>query len=82
MGGPVYEGLNMSIKPSWVVDKERGRRMEAKETVWLFGLHAVRDALVNPRREKIRLVVTKNAFDKLEEAILSSGVEPEIVDPR
>ncbi len=82
MGGPVYEGLNMSIKPSWVVDKERGRRMEAKETVWLFGLHAVRDALVNPRREKIRLVVTKNAFDKLEEAILSSGMEPEIVDPR
>lgn len=72
----------MATKPDWVVDKERGRKAEAKETVWLFGLHAVRDALGNPAREKLRLVVTKNAFDKLEEAIAGSGVEPEIVDPR
>ena len=72
----------MSMKPTWVVDKERNRRSEAKETVWLFGLHAVRDALVNPRREKLRLVVTKNAFDKLEEAITASGITPEIADPR
>ena len=69
-------------KPSWVVDKERNRRAEAKETVWLFGLHAVRDALANPAREKLRLVVTKNAFDKLEAAIAEAGIEPEIVDPR
>jgi 23S rRNA (guanosine2251-2'-O)-methyltransferase len=72
----------MSRKPDWVVDKERGRKAEARETVWLFGLHAVRDALVNPAREKLRLVVTKNAFDKLEEAIAASGIEPEVVDPR
>jgi 23S rRNA (guanosine2251-2'-O)-methyltransferase len=65
-----------------VVDKERGRKAEAKETVWLFGLHAVRDALVNPAREKLRLVVTKNAFDKLEEAVAEAGIAPEIVDPR
>ncbi|MFT4150532.1 MAG: 23S rRNA (guanosine(2251)-2'-O)-methyltransferase RlmB [Paracoccaceae bacterium] len=69
-------------KPAWVVDKERTRRIEAKETVWLFGLHAVRDALVNPRREKLRLVVTKNAADKLADAIAEAGVEPEISDPR
>ncbi len=72
----------MGMKPDWVVDKERGRKAEAKETVWLFGLHAVRDALMNPAREKLRLVVTKNAYDKLEEAITASGVEPEVVDPR
>lgn len=72
----------MAKKPDWVVDKERGRKAEAKETVWLFGLHAVRDALVNPAREKLRLVVTKNAFDKLEEAIAQAGIEPEVVDPR
>lgn len=71
-----------SRKPTWVIDKERARRAEAKETVWLFGLHAVRDALVNPAREKLRLVVTKNAADKLAEAIAASGMEPEIADPR
>jgi len=69
-------------KPAWVVDKERNRRAEAKETVWLFGLHAVRDALMNPRREKIRLVLTKNALDKLEEAVAFSGMAPELADPR
>ena len=69
-------------KPAWVVDKERGQKREARETVWLFGLHAVRDALENPRREKLRLVVTKNALDKLEAAVAASGMEPEVVDPR
>ena len=69
-------------KPTWVIDKERAKRAEAKETVWLFGIHAVRDALVNPAREKLRLVVTKNAADRLEAAIATSGMEPEIVDPR
>lgn len=69
-------------KPTWVVDKERAKRAEAKETVWLFGLHAVRDALLNPKREKIRLMVTRNALDKLADAVAASGLEPEIVDPR
>jgi 23S rRNA (guanosine2251-2'-O)-methyltransferase len=71
-----------SKKPTWIVDKERRAKAEAKETVWLFGLHAVRDALLNPAREKLRLVVTKNAFDKLEDAITASGMEPELTDPR
>jgi len=74
--------MSGSVKPSWVVEKERGRKAEAKETLWLFGLHAVRDALANPSRDKLRLVLTKNAFDKLEEAVAASGIEPEIVDPR
>ena len=69
-------------KPAWVIDKERAKRAAEKETVWLFGLHAVRDALMNPAREKLRLVLTKNAFDKLEQAVAHSGMEPEIVDPR
>ena len=69
-------------KPTWVVDKERGRKAEARETLWLFGLHAVRDALMNPLREKLRLVVTKNALDKLEEAVAASGMEPEVADSR
>lgn len=72
----------MAKKPAWVVEKERGRRAAAAETVWLFGLHAVRDALANPAREKLRLVVSKNAADKLEGAIGNSGLDPEIADPR
>ncbi|CUH66782.1 23S rRNA (guanosine-2'-O-)-methyltransferase RlmB [Thalassovita gelatinovora] len=69
-------------KPKWVVAKEQAKRASASETVWLFGLHAVRDALMNPAREKLRLMVTKNAHDKLAEAIEVAGIEPEIVDPR
>ncbi|MFC3057832.1 23S rRNA (guanosine(2251)-2'-O)-methyltransferase RlmB [Paenirhodobacter populi] len=69
-------------KPAWVIDKERAKRAAAAETVWLFGLHAVRDALMNPARQKLRLVLTKNASDKLTEAIAAGGLEPEIVDPR
>jgi len=72
----------LAKKPTWVVDKERARRAAAAETVWLFGLHAVRDALLNPARAKLRLVLTKNAEDKLHDAIAASGLTPEIADPR
>lgn len=69
-------------KPKWVVDKEKAKKAAEAETVWLFGLHAVRDALMNPAREKLRLVVTKNAADKLADAIAAAGIEPELADPR
>lgn len=69
-------------KPKWVIEKERGKRAAAAETVWLFGLHAVRDALANPARERLRLVLTKNAADRLGAALEDVDVEPEIVDPR
>lgn len=69
-------------KPKWVIEKEQGRRAAAAQTVWLFGLHAVRDALRNPARIRLRLIVTKNAHDKLAEDIAASGMTPEIADPR
>ena len=67
-------------KPAWAVERERERREAG--TLWLFGLHAVRDALANPARVRHRLVLTKNAADRLEEAIAASGMTPEVVDPR
>lgn len=66
-------------KPKWVIEKERAKRAAAAETLWLYGLHAVRDALANPRREKLRLVVTQNALQKIGPV---EGVTPEIVDAR
>lgn len=70
-------------KPRWVVEKEQAKKAASAETVWLFGLHAVRDALQNPAREKLRLVVTKNALDRLGEAVVAeAGMEPEMADPR
>lgn len=69
-------------KPTWVIDKERARRAGASETVWLFGLHTVRDALLNPARHRLRLIVTQNAADRLADAIAASGMEPELADAR
>ena len=69
-------------KPAWVIEKERARRGAEQATLWLFGLHAVRDALTNPARDRVRLVATKNAADRLQEAIAAAGMTPEIADPR
>ncbi len=69
-------------KPKWVVRKEQDKKAETRETVWLFGLHAVRDALRNPRREKLQLIVTLNAQTKLQDAIDEAEIVPQIVDPR
>jgi len=69
-------------KPKWVIEKEQSKRASAAETVWLFGHHAVRDALVNPARVKLRLIVTQNALAKLQPEITASGMTPEIADAR
>jgi 23S rRNA (guanosine2251-2'-O)-methyltransferase len=69
-------------KPKWVVQKEQAKKVDAATTVWLFGLHAVRDALMNPNRTKVQLIVTLNAQTKLADAIEAAGVTPEVVDAR
>ncbi|MEO0370999.1 MAG: 23S rRNA (guanosine(2251)-2'-O)-methyltransferase RlmB [Pseudomonadota bacterium] len=69
-------------KPDWVVAKEQAKKAARDETVWLFGLHAVRDALLNPKRDRLQLIVTQNAAAKLADAIAAAGMEPQVVDPR
>jgi len=48
----------------------------------MFGIHAVRDGLNNPRRKKRRLILTLNAANQLDAAIAAAGIEPEICDAR
>lgn len=69
-------------KPDWVIEKEKARREGRQETVWLFGLHAVRDALLNTKRKKLTLYLTRNAEAKLADAVAASGIEVQIADPR
>ena len=54
----------------------------ASSEFWIFGLHAVRNALENPRRNKLRLIATRNAQQKLAKAIEQSGLVPELADSR
>ncbi len=68
-------------KPKWAIDRDRARKA-GPEPVWLFGMHAVRDALLNPGRVRKRLIVTQNAADRLSDAIANAGIEPEIADAR
>lgn len=69
-------------KPKWAIARERARREAGAETVWLFGLHAVRDALANPARRRHRLIVTRNAADRLADEIADADLVPEIADAR
>lgn len=71
----------MARKPAWAIEKERAAR-RGPESVWLFGIHAVRDALENPARRCLELVVTRNAADRLGPAMEREGLAIRVVDAR
>lgn len=48
-------------------------------TYWLYGLHAARAALANPRRRLHRLVITAAALEKLADGLEGRGIKPQIV---
>ncbi|RLQ87784.1 23S rRNA (guanosine(2251)-2'-O)-methyltransferase RlmB [Notoacmeibacter ruber] len=52
-------------------------------TVKLYGLHTVREAILNPARQKWRLLVTRNALPRLqlEDAVLA-GLKVDMVEPK
>ncbi|RAI03093.1 23S rRNA (guanosine(2251)-2'-O)-methyltransferase RlmB [Acuticoccus sediminis] len=54
--------------------------MDDSEPYWLFGLHAVRAALANPRRAVHEMMVTTNALRRLDP--LPRRIQPETVDVR
>ena len=72
---------HMAKKPAWAIDKERERRKSAHP---LALRHPRRPPTpcATPPRQRHRLVVTRNAAERLGEAIAAGGLEPEIADAR
>lgn len=74
--------LKKNKKPEWVVQKEKTSDKKIVRKIWLYGIHAVGDALRNPKRIKHKLIVTPNACKKLDVEIAMSSVTPEIIEPK
>ena len=74
--------LKKSKKPEWVITKEKESKKESTTKIWLYGIHAVRDALKNKSRTKCKLMITPNAYKKMEDVILESSITAEVIDPR
>lgn len=51
-----------------------------RSDIWIYGIHAVREALLNGKRKKHQLILTENARMKLETAIERTDLTATIVD--
>ncbi len=61
------------------LSKKAFKKAEAIDNSWLFGQHAVAEALKNPAREANRLIVTRNSARDLPSNL---PLEPEILEPK
>lgn len=73
--------MNKNKKAKRLKNKEKSSDVRVEKNVWLYGIHTVRDALKNKNRIKHRLMITPNAYRKLEGVILKSSVKPEVINP-
>ena len=55
------------------------KKSNGEPTFWMFGIHAIKNALMNEKRRKLRLLVSQNAFNKLKEEIEYSRVKYNII---
>ena len=58
------------------------KKSNGEPTFWMFGIHAIKNALMNEKRKKLRLLVSQNAFNKLKEAIEYSRVKYDIINTK
>lgn len=78
---PRSAGPRRNDRPGWGQRPQRRERAEGAGAHLLYGFHSVREALANPHRRFIRLLVTENALGRLTEGGISLPIEPEIVRP-
>ena len=58
------------------------KKSNGDPTFWMFGIHAIKNALMNEKRRKLRLLVSQNAFNKLKEEIEYSRVKCDIINTK
>ena len=59
---------------------KKKKEYNSNKTIWLYGFHSVKAALINKNRKKYRLFCTKNAFDKLGEITKNLKIQISIVN--
>jgi len=76
------DNLIKRIKANPVCTKKKGNSNYQSKKIWLFGIHAVREALINTQRKKYELILTPNAFNKIKFSYRKDEISPKIVDPK
>ncbi len=64
------------------IEQEKDNLKNPKNRIWIFGIHAAREALLNPKREKYRLMLTTNNISKFSDILSNTTVKVEITDPK